>query len=477
MTYWVAQPGPQAYAVVCPADLTLFGGSRGPGKTEAACGRNVIGMSSHGLNWHGMQIRRKYKDFAKIRSVWDRIKNAGAPIERVGGENQVNYIRGENGSIVKLQAMNHPDMADDEQGNEYTEIQFDDAGTLPYIGKLVNKLKATLRSSAGVPCRMFLTANPGGPGHGWLKETFITGAEPFVPRIDPRSGFSTVYIPAFLKDNYLLARNDPGYVNRMLSIDDPVLRRAWIDGDWDAFAGQALDFTSRHQIDPLPVPAWAQIVMTYDWGFSSPFSIGWWWLDGDRRFYRFAEWYGWNGVPDEGCRMADSDVALGIIQREKELGIYGRPILRLAGHDCFAKRADTKAGGQLPSTATTFAQHGIFLKAGNPARQSKIRQFRERLKLRVSTSGQLLELPMMMVYKTCTNFIRTIPYLAMEENTEDIDQGGQEDHAYDEAGLICNEFPVKTAAMHAESPSPLPHNEPVSASMETIGTERSVLDD
>jgi len=472
--YWTAQPGPQAYAVICPADLTLFGGSRGPGKTEGSVGRHIIGAHQHALNWHGMMIRRKYKDFSKIRSVWDRVKNAGLPMERIGGENQVNYCRFNNLAVTKLQAMGRAEDADDEQGNEYTEITFDDAGTMGYIGRLVNKLKGTLRSSAGVPCRMFLTANPGGPGHGWIKQTFITDAEPFVPRIDPITGFSTVYIPAFLKDNIILNLNDPDYVRRMMSIDDPVLRRAWIDGDWNAFVGQALDLTLRHQIDPIPIPSWAQIYMTYDWGSSSPFSIGWWWMDSDGRLFRFAEWYGWNGVPDEGCRMADSDVAIGIIQREKDLGIYGRSIIRIATPDNFSKRADVR-GGQSPSTATTFAQYGLFLKLGNPSRVSKIRQFRERLKLQVSTDGKLIKPPMMLIYKTCKNFIRTIPTLAMGENSEDVDQDGQEDHCYDEAGLICNEFPITTAAMRIDGKPPEPP--PVSATLESVGTDRSVLDD
>ncbi|HBF43956.1 MAG TPA: Terminase-like family protein, partial [Desulfobacteraceae bacterium] len=65
--------------------------------------------------------------------------------------------------------------------------------------------------------------------------------------------------------------------------------------------GQAFPFNyARHVIKPIPIPQYAPIYMTFDWGYAKPFSFGWWWLDADNRLYRFAEWYGWNKTPDEG---------------------------------------------------------------------------------------------------------------------------------------------------------------------------------
>ena len=51
-------------------------------------------------------------------------------------------------------------------------------------------------------------------------------------------------------------------------------------------------------------------------------------------------------------------------------------------------------------------------------------------------------MPMMMIYDTCKQFIRTIPSLCADEtNPEDIDTQ-QEDHIYDEACHICMARPL-----------------------------------
>ncbi len=51
-------------------------------------------------------------------------------------------------------------------------------------------------------------------------------------------------------------------------------------------------------------------------------------------------------------------------------------------------------------------------------------------------------LPMMVVYETSRQFIRTVPDLCMDEdNPEDIDTEA-EDHIYDEACLLCTRLPL-----------------------------------
>jgi len=261
------------------------------------------------------------------------------------------------------------------------------------------------------------------------------------------AGETSIFIKSKVTDNLVLMENDPKYVKRLLSITDPVTRKAWVDGDWDVYIGQAFPFNvDIHVIkEPPPVPVEAVIYFTYDWGFGKPFSIGWWWIDGDGRKYRFAEWYGFNGVPDEGLRLTDSEVAVGILEREHKLGLGGRKIVRYAGHDCFAKKPDYKHGDQIKSTAETFAEFGIVLTKGNSDRQQKIRQFREHLSVKRDEDGHVIEPPMMRVYPTCTEFIRTIPALCMDDSIEDVDTD-QEDHPYDEACHIVMARPMRGAA-------------------------------
>jgi hypothetical protein len=371
----------------------------------------------------------------------------GLPATRIGGDQQTNYVRFKNGAQVIMPAISTLKMVDDHVGQQYTEIGIDEVTTFPFFYSMVDKLKGSNRSAQGVPCRMFGTGNPGGPGHNQVKNYFQLGATFGVKPesvITDADGQTKIYIPSFLDDNKILCEKDPTYVNKLKSIKDPALRAAWLAGDWDTYIGQAFLLTEAHIIDPVPIEKHAYMYMTFDWGYGKPFSIGWWWVDGEGRIYRFMEWYGSTGTPDEGLRLTDSEVADGIIKREKDAGIWGSDkLIRLAGPDCWSKKPDYKGGGQGPSTAETFAEKRIFLTRGDPARTQKIQQFRERMYVPRDESGKQNDRPMLQVYRTCRHFIDLIPALSMDEdNMEDIDTD-QEDHIYDESCHIVMARPLK----------------------------------
>lgn len=488
---WTPQPGPQTYAATCPVDEIFFGGTRGGGKSDCAIGRQIHGAELYGSWWNGLMIRRKYKDFAEIRRRIDELIAMGMPAERTGGENQTNYIKFSNGARLTLTAVKELKQIDDYLGHQYTEISIDEAPSFPFIAQLIDKVRGCLRSPHGVPCHLFMTGNPGGPGANSVKMLYIKKAPPNTPF---KNGLTTaIFIPSSLADNKILCDKDPSYVNRLQSIKDPALRAAWLLGDWDAFIGQAFDFSRDYHVIPWrPIPRGAPLYMTYDFGFGAPFSVGWWWVDAEGRLYRFAEWYGWDGeTPNVGCRLEDSRVGQGIKDKEERLGITGQNIIRLTSHDCFNRKPDYKGGGQGPPTAETWAHMGIYVIKADPSRHLKIRQFRERMKVEylnldviavrlglkphedplqghvwldasanVVWEQKLIEMarmkgmqlqyvrPMLQVYDTCIHFIRTIPDLCVDENNvEDIDTD-QEDHVYDEAAQVCMARPMalRTAA-------------------------------
>jgi len=298
-----------------------------------------------------------------------------------------------------------------------------------------NFLRTRLRWAgiADQDCKFIGATNPGSVGHAWVKQLWIDRDFPreFYQELDYRPLFH--FVPSRADDNPYL---DQAYWSMLNTLPER-MRKAFRDGNWDLFVGQA--FTewrqAYHIIKPLPhVPENLQHYMTFDWGFGAPFSLGWWFVDNDGRLVRFHEWYGWTGQPNTGTRMADSEIAEGILKREERWGIAGRKIERLAGPDCFSKRPDYKGGGQGPSTADVFREYGIYIKPGDPDRKHKIKAFHERLRIRNEE-----ELPMMVVTEECKHFIRTIPTLVQAENDiEDIDTDS-EDHVYDEACHIVME--------------------------------------
>lgn len=441
--FWIPQPGPQAFAVVCPVDIVFLGGNRGGGKSEAIIGSQVQGAMKWGTAWNGLVLRRKFKDFAEIRRRFDELIRQGLPAERIGGDQQTNHIKFANGAKITLAAIMRLEMADSYQGHQFTMISIDEAPTISFIAGLVEKMKGCLRSPHGVPCRMLLTGNPGGPGSAQIKAMFIEKGNGNVHFDD--SGTSYVFIQSKLQDNKILCENDPTYVNRLMSIKDKALREAWLEGNWDVAIGAAFDFfPERHVIDPIPVPEYAPLISTFDWGFGAPFSWQWFWVDSEGRLYLFHEWYGWDGItPNKGLRLSDSEIAEGIIEREKKLGIWGKDIRRLAGPDCFQKKPNYLGGGQGESTAEIFARHGLILSPGDPSRALKMRQVRERLRL---VEG---ERPMLQVYSSCKQFLRTFPALCLSETNIEELEDGQEEHHYDS---LCHA--VMSRPLPLEVPAP-----------------------
>lgn len=413
--------------------------------SDAAIGRHILGANRYGSAWNGLIVRRKYKEFAEMRRRWDELKAAGLPVERIGGDQQQNILKFSNGAHIIMTAIERLATARDWVGNQFTEISIEEATTFPFFGEMIDFFKGSLRSPHGVPTHIFCTGNPGGPGHNNVKEFFKLGSEWESQGFKANSfwfddaGESRVFIKSFLQDNKILMEKDPAYVKVLLSISDSALRKAWIDGDWDVFIGQAFTFIPQfHVIDPIPIPEWAPLYMTYDWGYGAPFSIGWWFVDNDGRVIRFAEWYGWDGTPNKGLRLEDSEVARGIIRREYEMGIHKRKIDRLSGPDCFSKKPNYLGGGQGPSTAEVFKISGIELRPGDPDRNLKIRQFRERLKIPEDRKSR----PMMQVFSTCRHFIRTIPSLAIDEDDVEYIDTDQECHVFDEACHIAMARPL-----------------------------------
>jgi len=116
--------------------------------------------------------------------------------------------------------------------NKNSWLGIDEGGNFPKSTP-IDKLYATLRVP-GVEHRFRITANPGGPGHQWLRERYIKPALPFKAH-KAESGIERIYIPAKLADNPYT--NTPEYVQQLKSSGPDWLVKAWVDGDWDVIPG------------------------------------------------------------------------------------------------------------------------------------------------------------------------------------------------------------------------------------------------
>ncbi len=147
------------------------------------------------------------------------------------------------------------------QGQEYDIIAIDEATQLTEYQ--FQTLKACLRGVNGLPKRMYLTCNPGGVGHSWVKRLFVD--RQFYPHENPEE---YTFIPARVYDNTVLTQNDPAYVAQLQSLPDK-LKRAWLEGEWDLFEGQFFSEFRRdiHVVSPFAIPDSYPRFAAMDYGF------------------------------------------------------------------------------------------------------------------------------------------------------------------------------------------------------------------
>ena len=440
---WTPQPGPQTFAVMCPADIVFFGGSRGGGKTDCAIGKQIIGAMNYGYNWNGLFLRKNFKHFNDLRRRVDNLIMEGLPAERVGGDHQTNTIKFKNGARVLLTAIERSEQLDFFQGNQFQSICIEEACQFPFIDEMIDKLKGCLRSAAGVPCQMFLTGNPGGPGHSMVRNRFITPA--------PGGGVSlqdgedtAMFIPSNVVDNVILCQNDPKYVGRLRSIRDESLRRAWLEGDWDVVLGGFFDDVWDQQRNVLPKfrpPRHWPRMCGMDWGTARPFSVGWFAVaDGESvpglsvklprgAIVMYDEWYGCvKGEINTGLRLTSSQVAAGILEREKARGEDLLIFDRVADTSIF----DEDDG---PSIGERFAQAGVVWRKSDKRRIPGWENMRNMLRgvAEEDAEGRKSYTPMFYVTDNCKYMIDLLPTMQRDENNwDDMDSDGP-DHALDMA--------------------------------------------
>ncbi|WP_296310781.1 hypothetical protein [Pseudomonas sp.] len=200
-------------------------------------------------------------------------------------------------------------------------VYVEEAGTFPSPMPIL-KLMATLRSGAGVPCRMWLTGNPGGPGHQWVKAWYIDPAPMgWKPIVDAETGLDRVYIPLRVTDNQFLGAS---YVAQLKQSGSPELVRARLEGDWSVVAGTYFpEFDPRkHVVSAQSLPEHWTRIRAFDWGSAWPFCNLWLAVsDGTgasptNALIAYREWYGYTGEPNVGLRMVAEAVGAGIRERE-----------------------------------------------------------------------------------------------------------------------------------------------------------------
>ncbi len=439
---WAPQPGPQEAAIACPVGELFYGGARGGGKTDWLLGDFMVHRERHGGDAHGLLFRRALTEMQEIekRAVPLYLKT-GASYSQ-----QRHEFKWPDGSTFRLAYLDTDSDADRYQGWQVTWLGVDEVGNFP-SPEPIDKLRAILRSPAGVPCYLRLTGNPGGPGHHWVRDRYVRRSRPYEvfryqpqPDMRPDLWVEAVFIPAKLEDNPLLMQHDPTYEQRLATVGGEALYKAWRYGDWDAIVG-AVFKEWRSDLHVLTgsweVPHGWALAGGMDWGYRAPGC-----------FVLFAS------GPDQQVIAVDE-----VYFREQTAGDVGLVVGRLCrryGHVPYiaADEQMTYRTGQTAPTLMEEFQQGIFRAFGDegrwqaPAvvaaghgrgsRLTKLQLMHDMLAWKAAQDGTVPPWgrPRLVFHERCHHCIRTIPALphardgAHGQVKEDVDTTA-EDHAYD----------------------------------------------
>lgn len=166
---FVPQPGPQTEAYFSEADVLLFGGSPGGGKTALGVG---LALNEHHRT---MVVRKNFVDLTGCLHTLDNILKT--PNSATGGNRPV-YRKAE-GGIIEFVGLG--DDLDGKQGNPHDFIYVDEAAQLPETQ--VRMLMGWLRTDKpGQRCRVVMGSNPPLDSVGdWLIEYFAPWLDPQHP--------------------------------------------------------------------------------------------------------------------------------------------------------------------------------------------------------------------------------------------------------------------------------------------------------
>ena len=413
-------------------------------------------------HYKGLILRKTYPQLAELIDKSLNYYPRAFPKARYNASSHT--WRFPSGAKIIFGSMQHTKDRINYQGQAYDFIGFDELTHFTY--EEYSYLFSRNRPN-GPGTRVYIrgTANPGNIGHAWVKERFITAAPPMTPISEnvtwtlPNGQQETrkrsrIFVPSLVWDNAALLQNDPEYVARLASMPEAE-RNALLYGDWDTFSGQVFtelrndpghyeDRQWTHVIKPFKIPKDWAVWCGLDWGYSRPFSVGWYAVDHERRLYRIREYYGCTGTPNVGLQMEPSEVARKIREIEADdPNLKNRKIYRV-GDPAIWGSDGTESIGAL------MERQRVYFEKGDHARIDGKMQVHHRLAF--DENG----IPMLYVFDTCKHFIRTVPNLVYDEsNVEDIDTDG-EDHIYDELRYVCMKNPI--APRKRELPKPKEYN-------------------
>ena len=425
----------------------LYGGAAGGGKSDAMVIEALRQVDNP--NYRGIIFRKTFPQLRELILKSLRYYKRAYPAAQYNSTEHCWSFP--SGAKIYFGSMPNRDSYINYQGLSYSFIGFDE---LTHFSQEEYEYLISRNRADGEGLRVYIrsTANPGGIGHGWVKERFIEGKEPdktytYRSTIVDAEGKSIeiertrCFVPSSVFDNEVLMKNDPNYLANLGMLPE-AQKKALLYGDWNSFSGQVftewrnssegyLSRINTHVIEPFEIPDGWRRYRSFDFGYAKPFAVQWWAIDYDGRAYLYRQLYGCTDTPNTGVKWQPKEIARKIREIEDTLE-KGHKITGVADPSIW-----DESRGSDGTVIRMMEQEGVYFEKGKNDRLSGKMQMHYRLAF--DDEG----LPMMYVFKSCSQFIRTLPLLVYDAvNVEDVDSS-LEDHDYDAARYFFMENPIK----------------------------------
>lgn len=409
--------------------FVCYGGARGGGKSHVIR-LKAVGMA---LKYKGIRILMVRCHYPELQENLIRPILRWLPQEIYGYNDTSHLLTFDNGSIIKFGHYDGDQAENEYQGTEYDIIFLDEATQLSE--RAFKYLQTCIRGVNSFPKRMYLSCNPGGIGHRWVKRLFIDRdymTYPGEPERDEHPEDYT-FIPATIDDNKWLLESSPMYLKNLANMPDD-LRRAHRYGDWNALSGSYFKnfSTISHVVPDFAIPERWPRYRSFDYGLDM-FAVCWWAVDEDGRSWCYRYFEEKNLVVQDAAKKLIAHTMPG----EKILTTYAPP-------DMWARQKDSGR-----TIAELFLLNGVsIVRSDNNRVQGHMvmKDMMSDIALRDPYARRVLGateekayLPKLMFFKSCDRIISDISDIqADDKNPNDCaKQPHSVTHSVDSARYYC----------------------------------------
>lgn len=288
------QPGPQSYFLASLADIAIYGGAAGGGKTF---GLLIDPLREHENSlFNGVIFRRSTVQVRNPGGLWDESMNVYPHFGAIPRNAYLEWVF-PSGMQMKFAHLEHEMTVLDWQGSQIPYIGFDEL--THFSEKQFWYMLSRNRSMSGVPGRVRASCNP--DFNSWVRK-FIdwwigidglpiksrSGVIRWFIRVEDKLiwadskkalvkiygpsclPMSLTFIPSSIYDNQILMEKDPSYLARLKSLSR-VERERLLGGNWNVRASAGNFF--RREWFPIvkAIPAgWSTIIRYWDRAATKP---------------------------------------------------------------------------------------------------------------------------------------------------------------------------------------------------------------